>query len=255
MPLIFQIVKYLFILVIAVFLFLVFIKNSYFYGGISLSLILTFLGSYFLLSRKIKNWKKNLYYSLLPFLLVASGIFYLVFVEILIVKVVIILSLVLLLFTYCKEILKESFTVPLVIAEKPRQFFLLLAVIIIFFLFSGLFGLNDFLSVSVIFLILPGGILILVLTTYLIFQEDKLGLSKLNIFLIMAAIMMELFWAISILPLVFYLKGLIISLCYLLILQFLLISRLGEGFKKVIRIYLIIIFLLLAVLLVTSRWF
>jgi hypothetical protein len=125
----------------------------------------------------------------------------------------------------------------------------------VFFITAGFFGLRDFLNISVIWLVLSLFLLMMILTSYLFFSDEHLGLKKIYYCLITALIMGELFWSINIFPLVYYLKGFILALLYLLGMKLLISSLEGKLSKKIIIHYLIGFFIVLGGVLLTARWF
>lgn len=236
-------------------LFSILYKDNYFYLGALICVLVAFIGTYLLINKKLKNWRQSASYSFFSLLLLLSGIFYLVFVEDLIVKIGIIVLTNLLFFIYLNELLKQLFVPRSDGSEKQTQIFLLVEAVIVFFISAGFLGLRDFLNISLITLLVPFILLIVILVYYLVFNNVKLGLNKIYFSLILALVMAELFWAMAVLSLVYYLKGLIISFFYLLVMEFVISSLLGKGFNKMVRSYLIIILIVLGIILYSSRWF
>ncbi|MBU1131389.1 hypothetical protein KJ840_04610 [Patescibacteria group bacterium] len=236
-------------------LFFIFYKGRYLYSGAFFCFIIIFLGTYFLLNPKLKNWRQSVSYSFFSFLLLASGIFYLVFAEDLIIKAGIIILVNSLLFIYLNEFSKQFFTPQKAMEERQLSTFLLIESVIVFFISAGLLGLRDFLNLSLVILILPFALLIFTLFNYLAVINKKPRLNKILFSLIITLVMIELFWAMAILSLVYYLKGLIISFLYLLTVKFLISNLSKRDFYKVMRNYLAVILIILGIILFTSRWF
>ena len=64
-----------------------------------------------------------------------------------------------------------------------------------------------------------------------------------------------MFWAVSLLPLVYYLKGLLLALWYAVVIS-LVVWQFGKTApKKIVRNYLIIAMIVAVLILATAQWF
>lgn len=231
-------------------------KNSYFYIGVIFSLLLVLAGSYLIVIKEFKNYFQSLSFGFFAFLLLLSGEFYLVLVDNFIVQIVVAVFINILIFIYLTESLNDLLSIKsaALALQKKRQLFLFLETPMVFFITAALFGLRDFLNISIILIIILLFVLIVILTSYF-FQSEQLRLKKIYYCLITALIMGELFWSINILSLVYYLKGFILALLYFLGMKLLTSSWEGKFSQKDLIHYLIIITVVLGAVLLTARWF
>lgn len=137
--------------------------------------------------------------------------------------------------------------------EKMLNWRPLLAVLAIFCLSAGLFGLHDFVGFNIW--------LTMALVFFVIFLGDWFYcrlLAKQSALVYagaMALIGAEIFWAIGNLPVVYYLKGLIFSLFYLGLTVSLDSQHNRQGPGARVRNYLLTIAALILLILATARWF
>lgn len=123
-----------------------------------------------------------------------------------------------------------------------------------YFIATAIYGLNLFLNVSIWILML----LMITMLSFIIYQvmwanqiDFKKGLLYLVI-IIMALV--EVAWSISFLTLSFYIQGLILAVCYYIligIVRFYLTDSLN---KKLVKMYLSFGFLSILAVLLTARW-
>jgi len=242
-----------FLLITGLLLFVVF-KNSYFYLVITVCLFLSFLLTYILIVKSVKSWPVRLVHSFFSPLLLGSGVFYLVFVEDSLIKVIIAVLASALFLVYLNKLENQFFSQSPRPAEQQNQLLIFLETVASFFIAAGFFGLRDFLNISIGWLALFFFVIFAVLIQYCFFYQDKPKLNRLLYNLVITLILLQLFWATAILPLVYYLKGLIISFFYLIIMES-VIGTSASLSKKAIRNYLIVFLIVLLALLYTSRWF
>lgn len=190
-----------------------------------------------------------------PVLFFAAGVFYLLFVEDYYIKVAVIILINFLLWLYFNEQLKQTQALAVPVLDKQRELLLLLEVMMVFFISSGLFGLGDFINLPLVYLIIIYIILMFIVVNYFVFYLEKLNINKLLYSLILTLVMAELFIAITIFPLLYYLKGIIISLGYLLVIKLALASQTVKIWSKKTVYLIVAITATLAMILLSSRWF
>ena len=123
-----------------------------------------------------------------------------------------------------------------------------------FFVASSMYGLQSFLNISVWVLIL-GMILATGLIVYQVIWSLKISsnIGLLYILLVCVALV-ELAWSLSFLPLNFYILGIVLAICYYVVMgvaRYYLLNRLD---KKNIKLYLIFGFFSILTLLLTAKW-
>ena len=222
-----------------------------FYGGV----ILISAATYFFIKQKVTNWQRVLSTIFFPVLFFTAGIFYLLFVEDTLIKVSVIVLINFLLLIYFYEFNKQAEGFITSSQDRQKDLFLLLEVVIVFFISSGLFGLRDFINLSLIYLIIINAALMFVIVSYFVFRLEKVTINKIYYSLILTLVITELFTAITIFPLLYYLKGIIISLSYLLIMKVILTSQTAQLWSKKLTYLAIVIAVILTLVLLSSRWF
>lgn len=123
-----------------------------------------------------------------------------------------------------------------------------------YFTASAIYGLQSFLHISIWMLML----VFIVASALIIYQvmwankiNDKVGFFYL---LILSLVLVELAWSVSFLTLNFYILGLIIAVCYYILIglvRFYLLKKLN---KKLVKMYLIFGFSSIIIVLITARW-
>jgi hypothetical protein len=238
----------------AVFLF--WYEKQYYYF-LAAAVVLT-LGLGWLLIRGSSNKKDAdnwVFYLLSPGLLVLSSFGLLLFLESFWLKLILLIILLAVLWTYFDNLYKQFYFHRLFLSKKPYFQISLMEALIVFFSLAGIFGLRDFLNFSLIWSILLVGLAIFLLQKIYFYFYSESTSQKLTFSLVSAVIFMEIFWALVSLPLVYYVKGIIFTLIYgiyLLLREYYLKESLS---KKFIRNYLIIIMAVILLILFTARWF
>lgn len=230
-------------------------QDNFFYLKIIIGLVAIFLVTYFLINRRLKNRLQSVNLAFFTFLLLASGEFYFVLIENTVIKVAVAFLINCLLYFYLRDLFNRFFIHDVLSAERQRRLFVFLETPTIFFLAGGLYGLRDFLNISIslatlIFMVFSG-----LFIGYLLTNKEQLRLKKSYYCLIIAIIMGELFWSISALPFIYYLKSLMVALFYLLGVKLLISGWEGRFSFKTILNYLILIVIILTAALVTTKWF
>lgn len=126
--------------------------------------------------------------------------------------------------------------------------------LIMFFAFSSLFGFRSFLNISVILLVsLATPLIFLVIYQVMWANDIKLKQSFIYI-MINTLILIELFWAASFLPLSYNSTGLILAICYYILIGITRFNFKGKEGEKKIKFYLIFGLLSILAILLSSNW-
>jgi len=123
-----------------------------------------------------------------------------------------------------------------------------------YFLASSIYGLQVFLSAPTWLLM----IVLLTITAMIVYQVmwiNKIDLRQGLLFLLIICLtLIEIAWATSFLTLSFYILGLILSVCYYILIGLSRFYLMGKLNKKLIKLYLIFGFSSLAIVLFTANW-
>lgn len=124
----------------------------------------------------------------------------------------------------------------------------------IFFISSGVYGMQSFLGANVWLLML----FLLLFTTIIIHQvfwaNKILTKSSFLFIIILPLAFLEIAWSISFLSLSYYVLGLILAVCYYMVIGIVRFYLIGRLDAQIIRLYLIFGFLSIFSVLLTSRW-
>ena len=125
---------------------------------------------------------------------------------------------------------------------------------IIFFSASAIYGLQSFLNLPV-WLLMISLLIITLLMVYQIMWASKIGLkSSFPYILISGAVLLEIGWSISFLPLNYNIVGLVLAICYYILIS-LSLSYLSDVLnKKIIKQHLLFGFLSILIVLLSARW-
>jgi hypothetical protein len=124
----------------------------------------------------------------------------------------------------------------------------------IFFIFSALYGLRAFLNTPVWILILSAAAVI-ILIIYQIFWAVKLLSARSLVYIFLAClIIIQLSWALYFLPFNHNTLGLILAICYYMIIGLLKSSLGGKLTARVLKLYLFSGFSGITLLLLTAKW-
>lgn len=126
--------------------------------------------------------------------------------------------------------------------------------LVIYFIFSLLFGLQSLLSITIwklIISVFP----FLLLIFYQVFWVNKIKIKEGGIYiLILSLIIVELIWSASFLPLNYSSASLALAICYYILIGITRFHLRGTGENKKIKFYLILGILSLLAILLTSKW-
>ncbi|RLC36269.1 hypothetical protein DRH27_05465 [Candidatus Falkowbacteria bacterium] len=124
----------------------------------------------------------------------------------------------------------------------------------VYFWASSLYGLQVFLSIQT-WMLMAALLLIIALIVYEVMRANNIDLREGVIYILLICLVLtELAWSASFLTLSFYILGLVIAVCYYILIgltRFYLLKRLNA---RLIKLYLIFGFSSLAIVLFTARW-
>ena len=123
-----------------------------------------------------------------------------------------------------------------------------------YFIASSAYGLQAFLNIStwvLVFSLMIANLLI----TYQVIWANKINIKKgLFYILLICLVLVELAWSVSFLTLSYYVLGLILAVCYYILIGLVRFYLLNSLTKKLIKMYLIFGFSSILVVLFTARW-
>jgi len=124
----------------------------------------------------------------------------------------------------------------------------------VYFWASSLFGLQVFLNIQT-WILMAVLLFIIALTVYEVMKANNIDLREGVIYILLICLVLtEVAWSASFLTLSFYILGLIIAVCYYILIgltRFYLLKRLNP---RLIKLYLIFGFSSIATVLFTARW-
>lgn len=236
--------------------FILFFKEKSFYLILLLSGCLTLLSIFWLLKKsgQVKKISAYIFYLLMGLLLTAGFLLFFMFLEDQLIKVAALILAIFALFYYYQQLFSYFIKKPLVNAGDWPLNLNFPETVIVFFWSMVLFGLKDFLSFPAWLLCLA--VLILVFSVNWLVQTVIYQKSQPVLFSLALAVMMaEFFWAFLSLSLVYYLKGLLLTLIYLgLQMTREIYSRKIEN-RHLLRNYLLVILAVVLAILFSARWF
>jgi len=126
--------------------------------------------------------------------------------------------------------------------------------LVIFFFSSASYGLQSFLNIAtalLIFFIL----LLLALVVYQVMWANKIDINLGFIFiLLLCLILVEIAWSISFLPLNYNVLGMVLAICYYILIGLTRFYLKGKLDGKIVKLYLFSGFISIFILLLTSSW-
>lgn len=208
---------------------------------------------------QLMGWQliKKVFWQILitPFLFLISGLFFLSFLEGLIIKqfFVVIVGILLLVFfelVYLKFHHKKNYQVHSLETVVSH-----LNLFVVFLISTSFFGLFVFLDASLLVLIFSFLIFNLLLNYQLVWGTGKNLNTAWPYMLIITLITTEIFWAASFLSSSIYVNALLVTISYYLMTGLARNWLLEIKEFKVIKRYLVISFVSLIIILVTAKWF
>jgi hypothetical protein len=124
----------------------------------------------------------------------------------------------------------------------------------IFFSFAVIYGLESFLGLPIWILILCSAAVV-ILVIYQIFWANKTRAENSLAYVFLAGLLMtEIAWAVYFLPFNYNTLGLIIAICYYLIIGFIKLSLAEKLIPRNIKLYLLAGIIFLTLILLTAKW-
>ncbi|MEA3398458.1 MAG: hypothetical protein U9R06_01810 [Patescibacteria group bacterium] len=123
-----------------------------------------------------------------------------------------------------------------------------------YFISSAIFGFQSYLHVSVWILMLLL-LFSIALIVYQVFWANKISLNSGFFYIVLyGAVLVEIAWSISFLSLSFYILGLILAICYYILIGLARFYLLGNLNAKIVKLYLGFGLASILMVLFTSRW-
>jgi hypothetical protein len=124
----------------------------------------------------------------------------------------------------------------------------------IFFLFSTIFGLEPFLGWPIWILILCSAVA-MIMIIYQILWANGVKADDILVYIFLSSLILaQLCWAIYFLPFNFNTLGLIVTICYYLLIGFVKLSLAGKLSNRSIKLYLVSGIGFLILILLTTKW-
>jgi len=126
--------------------------------------------------------------------------------------------------------------------------------LVVFLFFSSIYGLQSFLNISVWILM----IIVVIVSAVVVYQViwiNKIDMRQGSFYVILAClVLVETAWALSFLPLSFYLLGLILAICYYMLIGIIRFHLIGNLNRRLVKLYLASGFAAILLVLLTARW-
>jgi len=223
------------------------------YWQTPLLLMLLILGVWLLTGREFKKlrfWN----FLITPFLLLLSGLSFIIFIESFWLKHILIATLAILLGVFLEATFLYFRLRPKYQAHSLENISNYLNLLIVFLVFSSFFSSIVFLEAAFWQLILPAAIICFLLSYQITEISDIAFYRSWPYIVIITLILVELFWAVNFLPTSIYVNSLILTLAYYLMMGLSRNWLLGIIDKRVTRRYLIISLSCFILILITAKW-
>jgi len=126
--------------------------------------------------------------------------------------------------------------------------------LVIFFASSAIYGMQAFLNISVwilILIILP----LIALVIYQIIWANKINIKDGFVYIFLGClILIEIAWAITFLPLAYNIAGLVLAICYYILIGLIRFYLKKNLNKQTIKLYLFFGFSSILIILLTAKW-
>jgi len=228
-------------------------QRNWTYGVLLLAVLLSFGGSWLLVAGKISSFKEKLFYAGFGLLLVLSSLFAFLLLENIFLKIILAIATIALFFFYVNELFIQYWQKVLPQNSRLFLFFRFAQILVVFWLASGLFGLRDFLGIHFFYLGIALFVLISLIGCYSGVLQPA-SLKRWQLIFIISLLIMEMFWALGLLPLVYYLKAAFLAIFYALTSEVLNWHFSRSVSFKFIRNYLILAIILILLLLAAAQW-
>lgn len=213
-----------------------------------------FFGTWLLVVKRVKLRPEAIFYALFSLLVSLSGFALFIFIENLWLKIGLALLAVLLLYYYLHQLFIQYFKESLPKLERLWLFFRLAQVWLIFLIAGSLFGLRDFLSTPLAVLTIIFFLVVIIINGYNNWQNWDVRIKKIYCRSLFALMMAQLFWAVALLPLVYYLNGMIVAIFYAIINELITWHFERKIPVKSMKIFLVFAFILLILIMATAQW-
>lgn len=126
----------------------------------------------------------------------------------------------------------------------------------VYFVASAIFGLREFVNLPQVFYVLiVASVIITILIVYQVFWANQLLTQANYVYIfIISIVLVQITWVSAFLSISYYITGLIVAICYYIIIGLTRFYLLGTLTGPLVRQYLIFGFLSLFLVLFTSRW-
>lgn len=231
-----------------------FFKNSLIYAVAIICLLLLFFAvRQFLIAGNSSDAWYN--YFICPGLLIAGTISFSTLVTSKLFVQFLFFGLMVLLYSYLRTLYVYLVNFNLRQKESLENFSAYGNFLSFYFITSTLYGIRSFLNFSV----WPLMLILLVVTALIIYQSLWINGVKLKISsfytLLLSLVITELAWTATFLTLSFYILGLIVTICYYILIGLTRFYLKGELDNKVIKLYLIFGLCSMFIVLLSARWF
>jgi hypothetical protein len=124
----------------------------------------------------------------------------------------------------------------------------------VYFISSSIYGLQSFLNFSV-WQSMVVLILVISITIYQVFWANKID-WHLGLFygLLLSLVLLEISWSVAFLTLSYYILGLMVAICYYVIIDLVKNYLLNKLDRRTVKMYLIFGFFSIIIVLLTARW-
>ncbi len=251
----YRIISYLLPLISTLLISLLFYEVGYLKYIYVLIFIFIFLGTYFFIIEKVKEKKLLLSYVLFNLLISYSSLTMFLFLENIYFKIGIVLVNLFLSFIFLNNLFTIYFKKIIIDLNKLYLFFKQAQLFLIFFIASSFFGLRDFFNYSPYLTLIFFYIIIFLVTWYHDWQNYNLSISKLSYRLIYSLIITQVFWALTILPQLYFLKGIILTIIYFIFNELIIWNYTHKYEFKYLRNIMIVSIIIIILLLYTAIWF
>jgi hypothetical protein len=202
------------------------------------------------------NKQKWLPLSLLPFLFSLSILSFSILVPIRFLVHVLMFTLIPILYKYYKALYFYLFDKKNYPSNYLVNFSSYLNFLTVYFIASAIFGLREFVNVPEVFyiLIISSVFIIMLIVAQVFWANNLLRQENYLFILLLTVIITQISWVSAFLSISFYITGLIVAICYYIIIGLTRFYLLGTLTAQLARLYLIFGFISLFLVLFTSRW-
>lgn len=250
----YRLFSYLIIFIEAFLLSVLFWRIDLIYWIIAISGLFGFIGPWLLTQPKVKSRKDRLLYGTMGALLILSAGFFYIFLESLPIKIILLLMALGFYWFQVNELFNQYFKRSIVQLDKLWNFYRAARIFIVLNIGSGLFALVVFLGTAKWLLALIFFAVLFFLGWYHNYDSWEIRLRPVYLSLISAWIMTQLFLVLSYFPLVYYIRGIILTTFYFFMVEAVNWYYTREKPQKFIYWYLAFALATISLLLLTASW-